>query len=311
MRVASLDIGSNTALMLVADLRDGQWQRVEDHAEICRVSEGLDASGVLAEAPVARTRAVIEGYAERARILGVDRIVATGTAPFRRAANGAEVAASLSASLGATINVVSGEREAELALLATRDAFREHPALTVVDIGGASTEIIAARADGTRDLVSIDLGSVRLTERCVTHHPYTRADRETLRGAIGEALGGPAVRALLAGEPRPLVGIAGTVTTLCTASLELETWDADRVHGHALPLAEIDRLAVALSHLSVAQRAALPGIAAKRADVLPAGAMLLSAIAVAADVSEVLVSDRGVRWGRLVELSRAADAPAP
>lgn len=303
MRVASLDIGSNTALMLVAEQRDGGWERVEDHAEICRVSEGLDASGVLARDAVARTRTVIARYAARAAELGVDRIVATGTAPFRRASNGADVAVELSHALGATVDVVSGEREADLALLATRDAFREYPALRVVDIGGASTEIIAARADGERALVSMDLGSVRLTERCVGQHPWSRDDRSEVRAAIGEVLGNSEVRALLGNADGPLVGIAGTVTTLCAASLELSAWDPDRVHGHALSVSEIDRLATALSHLSVAQRAALPGISPKRADVLPSGAALLSAIAVAAGVDEVLVSDRGVRWGRLVEVA--------
>jgi exopolyphosphatase/guanosine-5'-triphosphate,3'-diphosphate pyrophosphatase len=306
VRVAAVDIGSNTALLLIADLIDGVWHPVREHAEICRVSEGLDQSGVLADVPVERTRSVVERFGLDARALNVDRIVAVGTAPFRRAANGAQVAAGLSAALGADIEVVSGEREAALSLAATRAAFGSDEDLLVVDIGGASTELIAANADGTNEALSLDIGAVRLTERCVSAHPFPARDRDALRGAIGEALAAPGVRGILHGRPRTLVGVAGTVTSLCTASLELEVWDAERVHGHRLPVSEIHRLGIALSHLTVSQRAALPGVPAKRADVLPAGAMLLGAIAVAADVREVVVSDRGVRWGLLAELLAAA-----
>ena len=306
-RVAAIDIGSNTALLLIADDIAGVWTPVFERAEICRVSEGLDQRGVLAEEPVARTRAVVERFGREARQHGVDGVVAVGTAPFRRASNGPQVAASLSAALGTEIEIVSGEREAALSLRATRAAFGSDDDLLVVDIGGASTELIAANADGTSRAVSLDIGAVRLTERCVHAHPFLPDDADALHAVIADALAAPEVLAIVQGKPRTLVGIAGTVTSLCTASLELDAWDADAVHGHRLPVSEIHRLSVALRHLSLTQRAALPGVPAKRADVLPAGAMLLGAIAAAANAREVVVSDRGVRWGLLAEL--AASAP--
>ncbi|MFT6626856.1 MAG: exopolyphosphatase/guanosine-5'-triphosphate,3'-diphosphate pyrophosphatase [Flavobacteriales bacterium] len=303
MRVATVDVGSNTALLLVAERDGAGWRAVYEEATVCRVSEGLDASGELQAAPLARTRDVLEHYGRKARELGVSHVMAVGTAPFRRATNGAWAASQLSAALGTPIDVISGEREGELSLIATRDAFPGLGEMLVVDIGGASTEIIATDAEGGFEMVSLDIGAVRLTERCVTEHPLGDASRGRLRGEIAEALDAASVRALTRATKRPLVGVAGTVTTLCTASLELDVYDATRVHGHSLSLTEVRRLYEALALLSVNQRSALPGVEPKRADVLPTGALLLMRVMEACGVDSLTVSNHGVRWGLLSTVS--------
>ena len=298
-RVASIDVGSNSVLMLVAErVGEGPWARVEDAAEVTRISEGLDASGSLAPAPVERTLAQLRRYVARARELGVARFVATGTAPFRRADNGADVARMLGRELGLRLDVVSGEREAELSQIATRDAFPELDAMTILDIGGASTEVIALPRGGAAEVISLDVGAVRLGERFGTAAALDAPAADALREAVAEAIR-PAAHLLAPG--RPVIGIAGTVTTLATAAMGLDVWDAERVHGFRLRADEVRRLRDALAPMRVEERAALPGVPAKRADVLPAGAALLAALLEAADASEVIVSDRGVRWGRLAE----------
>ena len=304
-RVASLDAGSNTVLMLLAEraAEGAPWQRVEDHASITRVAEGLDASGVLSDAAVARTGDVLAGFGARARAWGADAIVATGTAPFRRSRNGAEAAAALSERLGAAIDVVSGETEAALALLATRCAFPGYAELLVVDIGGASTELIHARADGSSEVVSLDVGSVRLAERTLGRDAVDEAALARLDAAIDAALGVPAARALLGRGVGPVVGVAGTVTTAATVALALDAWDADAVHGAALSIDTIGDVFEKVRSVAVAARASIPGLEPKRADVFPAGARLLWAIARAAGAAQVIVSDRGIRWGRLHAVS--------
>lgn len=305
-RVASIDVGSNSVLMLLAERTKTEqgwaWERLEDYAEVTRISEGLDASGVLAEHAVERTRAQLQTYVERAREQNVDQIVATGTAPFRRARNGAEVARALGDSLGISLDVVSGEREAELSQIATRAAFPALGAMTILDIGGASTEVIALDGEGNASMVSLDVGAVRLGERFACARALDTERESAMKTAIAEAIA-PAAPLLLPG--RALVGIAGTVTTLATAAMQLREWDAEKVHGYALSAAAVCRLRDTLGRMSTQARAAMPGVPAKRADVLPAGAALLAALMEAAEATEVIVSDRGVRWGRLAEF----DAP--
>ena len=177
-RVASYDIGSNSVIMLVAERApDGDWLPIDDRVAVARLSEGLDASGVLSDEAVRRTEEILVRFADKASELNVRQVVATGTAPFRRSSNGADVANRLSNAIGTHIKVVSGDREAHLSLLATRRSFRDVGDMLVVDIGGASTELVRARPELAAAMTSIDIGSVRLTERCVREAPMSDEDR--------------------------------------------------------------------------------------------------------------------------------------
>ena len=297
MRVASLDVGSNSVLMLVAEKRrDGSWERVEDHAEVTRISQGLDQSGVLSEEAIARTEAVLLRFAARARALQADAFYATGTAPFRRSSNGLETAERLSRALGFPLDVVSGEEEAALTLDATLASFPEIQRNWLVDIGGASTEVIFCDG-GQRSMISLDIGVVRLTERYVLEHPLRDGAVAQLRASVREALQ-THLRARESGLP--LIGVAGTVTALAALDQRMERWDADRIQGYRMPLSRVEELARELSSLSLEARAALPGLDPRRADVAPAGAWLLFELGTLLEISEVVVSDRGLRWGRLL-----------
>ncbi|MFT6396246.1 MAG: exopolyphosphatase/guanosine-5'-triphosphate,3'-diphosphate pyrophosphatase [Bradymonadia bacterium] len=298
-RIASVDIGSNSVIMLVAEPDgNGGWTRLVDRVAVTRISEGLDFSGRLALEPVARTRAKLEEFALEAREMEVRAAMITGTAPFRRSTNGAEVAESLGSVFGAPVTVVSGEEEAALSLLATQRSFPALRSMLVVDVGGASTELIYADESGS-EMVSMDIGSVRLTERCVPSHPLTTEAAAALAATIDDELARPEVAAIFAKEAEAVVGIAGTVTTLVTVALGMDDYDDQVVHGYRLGTGSVGELFEALAAESVEQRCMRPGLPAKRADVLPAGAFLLSKILTNAGASEVIVSDRGTRWGRL------------
>lgn len=299
MRVASWDIGSNSVILLVAERHpDGSWHKLHDECVITRVSEGLDRGGMLYREPLERTAEALSTLAETAAQFELDAQIATGTAPFRRASNGADAALALSQAMGVRLDVVSGEREAELSLIATRAAFPELKTMTVVDIGGASTEVIVVDRDAPVRVHSIDVGSVRLTERVLPRHPVPAPDRAALHDALRTAFAG-AGGDLLRERRHPVVGIAGTVTTLAAVSLEMNAYDDARVHGLRLSLDEVDRIAEAVLRLSVRQRGSLPGLPAGRAEVFAAGAALVRHILLEAGATELIVSDRGTRWGRL------------
>jgi exopolyphosphatase/guanosine-5'-triphosphate,3'-diphosphate pyrophosphatase len=285
--------------MLIAE-RDasGTWQRVDDYVDVTRISEGLDQSGVLAPGPVARTRVSLLELAGRARHARAARVWITGTAPFRRASNGSEIAAGLADVFGVPVTVISGEREAELSLLATRRSFPDLASMIVIDIGGASTEIIRATEADT-EMVSLDIGSVRLTERCVTRHPIDAAEMTALRLAIDAELDREKAQRLLMAPCTAMIGIAGTVTTLATTVLGMEDYDETIVHGYRLAISAVCDLVGSLAAETIEERIGRPGLPAKRADVLPAGALLLARVAERAAAAEVIVSDRGTRWGRL------------
>ena len=305
-RVASFDLGTNTVLMLVADVTAGSVTRVEDDADIVRLGEGLDRTGRLSAAAMERALAALRVMCARAQVLGVTDVLAVGTEALRRADNGELFVAAANdvlsgVAVASSLQIIDGEREARLSFLAVTDSFpASSRARVVVDIGGGSTEILVGHRE-PEAAVSIPIGSVRLTERLLRSDPPTGEECAALRATIDAALA--AAPPLPAGAE--LVGIAGTVTSLAAMSLQMASYDGDRVHGTTLPRATLDSMVVRLGGMTVAQRRELVGLDPRRADVIYAGAVILQAIMARAGADECLVSDRGIRWGLCYERARA------
>jgi exopolyphosphatase/guanosine-5'-triphosphate,3'-diphosphate pyrophosphatase len=302
-RFAAIDVGTNTVLLLVAERRDGRLDPVLERAEITRLGRGVDATGRLDPRAVEDTVAVLEAYARDARGLGAERIVCVATSAARDAANGAEFFDSARARAGVVPEVISGDEEARLVYRsAWRDFGGAASPLAVLDVGGGSTEFTYGAAPDPRGRTSLQLGAVRLTERHVRGDPPSPAERARLREAAREALrplaGLDGFRELAGAR---LVGIAGTVTTLSAVQQRLGVYDAERVHGSTLTLAEADALVERLAGLTVRERAALPGMEPKRADVILAGAVIVAEAMRATGFDRLTVSDRGVRWGLLYD----------
>lgn len=313
MRVATIDCGTNTVLLLVAEVRPGQTPRtvaIEERLEITRLGQGLDQSGELREEAMVRTLAALQGHAERARALGAAQVVAVGTESLRAARN-SEAFLARAAAAGVPLRVLSGDEEA-WASFRSVVASLPPPAgglWSVLDIGGGSTELIVG-AGRPRAYRSVPIGSVRLTERLLAHDPPTAAERALLQRTIDDAL------AQLPAPQGALCGLAGTVTTVAALHLGMAVYDKARIDGLHLPVAAIAAQVERLAALPLAARRELPGLDPRRADVIYAGAEILHRMALRAGVSEVVVSDRGVRWGVLEELAEAAErdgerAPAP
>jgi exopolyphosphatase/guanosine-5'-triphosphate,3'-diphosphate pyrophosphatase len=300
VRLATIDVGTNTTLLLVAEVTGADVTVLAERAEITRLGRGIgqQAGGGLGQAGIERTLAVLQDYAEVARRHEAS-LHAIGTEALRRAPNAGEFLAPAARVLGTPIEVIDGDREAALTFLA---AARSFPAATagtsvVVDIGGGSTEIIVARAGRVEFRRSLPVGSVRLTERHVRSDPATPAEIEAARAEVDRQL------AALPFPARPLVliGTAGTVTTLAAMSLGLASYDPAIVHGHRLTLAALDTQIARLQVSTQAERERMVGLDPKRADVILAGACVLRQIAAAARAEAILVSDRGIRWGLLYE----------
>lgn len=296
MRVASIDIGSNSILLLIAEkTTEGRWRRVEEHTEVARIAEGLDAHGALQARAIARASAVLLRFVERARALDVDTILLTGTAPFRRASNGRAVAAEFERLLGLPFMVASGHEEGTLTLRATIDSFPDFQELGVLDIGGASTELMHRTDEGITSQ-SVDVGVVRMFETFVDADPPSDASLRKMNAYIQHQLKEGVQRL---GETTPVVGVGGTITSLAALDLNLEQWDPDAVQGHVLSIQNIETLGRKLWPMRVQERCDELGVDSRRADIIGVGAWFLYAMCRHLNLSEIVVSDRGLRWGRI------------
>jgi exopolyphosphatase / guanosine-5'-triphosphate,3'-diphosphate pyrophosphatase len=304
VRLATIDLGSNTVRLLVAEVTGrGRWRVVDADQRVTRLGEGLAASGRLGEAPAARTAAAVSEYVARARRGGAARIAIVATSAVREAANGHELAAALERATGETVTVVSGEREAALTLAGVLAGVGEAAGPSVVfDIGGGSTEYILARAGAALAAVSLRLGVVDLAER----HPFPgRVESARFRALHDEVAGRLAAEIpaeIRAARGARLVGTAGTATTLAALDLGLTTYEAARVQGHTLTRAAIQAQLDRLGRLTVGERAALPCLEPGRADLIVPGTAIVLATLGLLGVDRMVVSDWGLREGIVISM---------
>jgi exopolyphosphatase/guanosine-5'-triphosphate,3'-diphosphate pyrophosphatase len=303
MRVAVLDVGSNSIQLLVADVAGDGWRRVAAAERICRLGAGLAPGKPFDPAASARTLRAVRCLGARARALGAQHVWAVGTRPFRVATDAAALAARLETALGEPFEVLSETREADLGFRGAVSACGvERGAVLTVDIGGGSTEIVAGTDGRAERGVSLPVGAVVLTERHLCHDPPAGDELLALEAAVRAEIEG--ARAVVAGDPaRPLVGSGGTVTTLGAIALRLDRYRPEAVHGTRIAAAELAAIANDLAARSVAERARLPGLDPARAPVIVAGAALATEIMRASGATEIVVSDRGVRHAVLCERS--------
>jgi exopolyphosphatase / guanosine-5'-triphosphate,3'-diphosphate pyrophosphatase len=298
MNLATVDVGTNTTLLLVARTQPAV-EPIEEIAEITRLGRGIGRNGALDAEAIARTLAVLRRFATAAQRHGA-RIAAIGTEALRRAPNADAFLGPAAEILGTKVEVIDGEREAALTFRAVVTSFADVRAgdLVVVDIGGGSTEIVLASDGEVGFRTSLPLGSVRLTEAFIHHDPPTAAETTAIAGAVDAA-----VRAVpFPRRPPTLVGVAGTVTSLAAMALRLASYDPTSVHGSRLSRADLAGQIARLASATQAERERIIGLDPRRADVILAGALILDRITAAAGVDEIRVSDRGIRWGLFYEL---------
>jgi exopolyphosphatase/guanosine-5'-triphosphate,3'-diphosphate pyrophosphatase len=302
-RSAFIDVGTNTVLCLIADVRDtGRFRVLDDLAEIARLGQGVDQTGMISPAGEERAMAILARYRERCDDLGVEEITAVGTSALRDAKNSDQVRAHIRDALGIDIRVISGAEEAEYSFLAVRRGLSHlTDELVVIDIGGGSTEFILGNKNGVSRALSIDVGSVRLTERYLHSDPVQAGEVIAIGADVAAHLAVIKSEFIAQASSPTLVGIAGTFTTLAAIEKKLARYSASQVHGSVLNLPEVERQVAMLQSRTIAERKQIAGLEPKRADVIFAGAYLIEKIMGLFGASQVVVSDQGVRYGLLHE----------
>lgn len=295
---ATIDIGTNSVLLLIGEvLPDGNIRTVKDLMTVTKLGEGVAATGKISDAAMARTIGALKSYWEECVRHGVLRVAVVGTAALRNAKNAADFLALAKKELGLDMEIISGERESELAFEASaRDFGRD---IFVVDIGGGSTEfIVPAKKGGGIEFKSLPIGCVSLTEKFLKSDPPFNGEILNLQRAVRAALEKGLDLAVFARpHDRELVAGAGTATTIAAMILRLEKYDPQRVHGMKIKIALLRGLIADIKTKSLEERKKMPGLHPSRADVIISGACILQEAMSHLGYASAIISDRGIRWG--------------
>ena len=302
MRVAVVDIGTNSTRLLVADAGGGGVEELDRRSTVTRLGEGVDASGRLGDAPQERVLVALEEYAESIERHGCEQQLAVMTSAVRDAANGAHFAATVRDRFGLDGRTLSGDEEARLTYLgatAARDR-RDATPLLVVDIGGGSTELVTG-ARGEMDFhVSTQAGVVRHTERHLHADPPTPEDMDALARDV-RALFEAVVPAAVRERVRAAVAVAGTATSAAAIDAGIEPYDPTRVEGRVVRVWRLGEISVRLAALPLEERRAVPGLHPDRAPTIVAGTILLAQVLEAFGLDRFEASERDILWGVAID----------
>jgi exopolyphosphatase / guanosine-5'-triphosphate,3'-diphosphate pyrophosphatase len=292
---AAIDVGSNSILLTLVD---DTGQVITDRAEVVGLGRGLGDRGLFRPDRMEAAEEVLRTYVDMASQHGIHpwSIRAVATSAARRAMNAATFFQRLQRDLGLKVRIISGDEEARLTWVgALRDLDLPEGPLLVVDLGGGSTELVCGTRVATTTRVSLEVGSVRLTEAFLGTDVVDPADLARARKHVDGLVRGVSLRP----TPRTVVGVAGTVTTLRAMQAGLTRYDAEAVHGGRITRSELATLVDRLLPATPEERRTMVPVAPDRADYLLAGALILDRVLGVARRPSLVVSDRGLRFGLL------------
>lgn len=297
-KFASIDIGTNTILLLIAKIKDGKLKPIFEEERVVRLGEGLQNNSIISDEAMERGITTLKSYLQKCKENGVKKIFTIGTSVLREAKNSGDFLKSVKDSLGLTIQIISGEEEAYLSFLSVvRNIGEFEKPLMVIDIGGGSTEFILGHKEKVIKWISLPIGSVRLTEKFIHSDPIKIEEYKKMRHELKRLL------KKIPQNPKPflIVGVGGTVTTLASVELGLKRFNPKRVHHFILTKEALRRQIKLYSLLPLEDRKKIAGLYPSRADVILAGSIILYESMEKLKCTNLLISCHGIRYGVLYE----------
>jgi exopolyphosphatase/guanosine-5'-triphosphate,3'-diphosphate pyrophosphatase len=307
VRVAVVDIGSNSTRLYIADVQDGRvTQELERRSTVTRLGAGVDADGRLRDDAMQRVYEALDDYKARIDHHGCERALAVLTSAVRDSANGEEFADTVRTRYELDPHVLSGDEEAQLTFrgaTSERDPGDRAPTL-VFDIGGGSTELVIGEGAEVLFHVSTQAGVVRQTERHLHDDPPPADQQEALtrdvRGILADAVPVQQRRRV-----KRAIAVAGTATSLAAIALELDPYDPERVHGYVLDGDQCERILARLASMPLAERRQVAGLHPDRAPTIVAGVLIFREVLRIFGLHRVEISEHDILRGAALALGGA------
>jgi len=294
MRVGVIDIGTNTILLLIGECNGHTIEDIEHAYRLARLGRGVDSYRRIEEKTFQNCLQTIIDFWKIMQQYRCDRMIITGTSALRDVTNRNDFIASVKSHTGLELEVLTGEEEARWTYIGGLSSVGTEGLYAVLDIGGGSTELAVGTRTSILDHASIDAGAVRITERFFAHDPPTPEEVEAARSFVLEKLVGIPV---IDPSKTTVVGVAGTITTLASLDLNLQTYIPDMVTGHRISRHFVEHTFNRLATIRTGEIKKLLAVEPGRADVITGGILILLVFMKWQNIESILASDRGLRYG--------------
>ena len=298
MKIASLDLGTNSLILTVAEWNGTAFTPLFEDVQVVRLGQDLAKRGSLHPEAKKRCLKELQNFSEKIAQFEIENVLAAGTAALRNAGDGVQFVQEIEDQLGFSFRIISGDEEASLTFKAIQHEFADlAQQFIMIDIGGGSSELVVGDGDIILSKTSLEVGTVSFTERFVQHDPPAIDELNAASSVIAELM-----HQFPAGSTSSMaVGVAGTVTTLKAVDVEMDEYDPCAVHRSQLNKDDVVRLGKLFRSMPTKQRVKIKGLPPMRADIIPMGATILETLMKELNLESVYVSDRGLRWGLLYD----------
>ncbi len=298
MRLGAIDVGTNSCRMIVVDYKDGEIKEIKRNLEITRLGEGVDKNKELTEQAINRALFAISSFVKEMRRLKVEKIKINGTSALRDVNNAYKLLDAVKKETGYNLDIISGEEEARLNYIGV--AYTNSNNL-IIDIGGGSTEFIWLDNDRV-NYESLDMGSVRMTERLISDNQKTVTQGELsaiesdVKELINKEIG------CKISNIEKAIGLGGTITTIAAIDQGMTVYDLNKIQHYILEIETVKTIRDSLSNKTLEQRKKVNGLQAGRADIIIAGIQILYVIMDILNIKEILVSEHDLLYGSIKEM---------
>lgn len=278
MKVAAIDVGTNSMRLLIADYEDGDFKSREKHINVTRLGLDVNRDGIIGEGAIQRNLDSLDEFGSLARREGCEEIWAIGTSALRDSKNSDEFVKRAAEKSGIAVEIISGAAEADMGFIGVLQGLdRKDENILVVDIGGGSTEFIVGNKYGIKFIKSENIGALRMTEKFLRQDPVDTLEYGLMESYISEELD-DTIDKVCKLNIKKVVGIGGTITSVAAMLQEMEPYDMEKIHGSVIRYSEISQLLGSLKNMRLSEKRMIKGLQPQRADIITAGVGILEII---------------------------------
>ena len=302
-KVAAIDVGTNSMRLLLCEYEKGHFQNKEKHLIVTRLGQGLSTNGVISQDAIARNINALKIFKGKAVQYGAEEIIAIATSAVRDAENREEFLSKAKRDSGIDITLIAGQTEAEMGMtgVASELDATDDESILVIDIGGGSTELVLGNAKGISYSTSINAGTVRMTEKFITANPMQEIEIENLKNNLQQLFEEP-IKQLNSMQIKKTIAIGGTATTIAAIYHSLCIYDPSTVHNTVITFEYLQDLLEQLKNMPVEKRYEVKGLQKERADVIPAGMIIMLHIMKNLGITSFTASENDNLEGAVIKL---------
>lgn len=303
MKIGTIDIGTNSMRLLIADYIDGKIQNRRKWVNTTRIGQGVDKEGYICEEAIQRNIDGLKDFAQICKENNCQQIYCMGTSALRDSKNGAYFVELAKKEANINVEIISGEEESNLGFSGVSEVLESNEDILVLDIGGGSTEFILGDKSGISFAKSENVGAVRMTEKFLAKDPIDNDEFEAMSKFIENEIE-ETINYIKGKNIDKLVGIGGTITSLSAMNQELEVYSMEKIHNSEITLEEVKIVLQNLTKLTLSDKKSLKGLQPKRADIITAGVKILEIIMEKLELETIIVSEYDNLEGLMCQKSK-------